>query len=287
MNKIRTFRHVLRHSLYPVDDYYKKIVKKTSFAFSLKYFVFLIFFVSVIFVIAKTISFAIKYPQNTIRNYVNYVVHQYPDDLVMIMNDDGRLFSSYDRPYFMHLSDDLTSHVFLVVDTQAKSDKIYEYKSTVLLTERYIVINWNDQTFSHPYAQNNPLFIDKGHASSIGKTLEKYVQWYPLITCIATPLFIIVWFFVLLISKLIYLIPITLLVFFISQLWDKNPSLGKTYQIALHSSTAPILIEMVISAFGIVIPVAFWFLMMHLLFLAAGVYEAYKTKSSLTSTNIF
>ncbi|OGK24399.1 hypothetical protein A3C24_04550 [Candidatus Roizmanbacteria bacterium RIFCSPHIGHO2_02_FULL_37_24] len=77
------------------------------------------------------------------------------------------------------------------------------------------------------------------------------------------------------IGRIVYLAIISLIAFLIGIHFFKKLTVEKTYQISLHASTGPILLELIVIVFGLVVPIPFWFFLLTLVFVIAAIYEAY------------
>jgi len=291
--KVNTFFHVFRGSLLPQAKYYSKI-PKASFSFSLKYFVSLILILNLVLIIFAVI----KYNPNKINNYLDGLIkglQTFPDELVVNIRN-GRLFTSYNRPYFFWTDLKGKKILLLVIDETAAPTKIHEYRSYVLLTSKELVLKINrtsdDQLRIFPLSYfGNQNFNNKTHQKVLRSLttiknllLLSYLIIVPgLIVLLPLSSFLITLFYLLIISLLIYII---FKIYFHKKIYYK-----KTLQIAFHAVTFPLLLDY----FFIIIkpsiqtnwqmkpffPSPLIFMVLLGVFVFAAVYEAYHNHQSI------
>lgn len=266
--KVKTFFHVFTKSLLPQSGYYRKIVK-TGLSFSLKYFIFLSILIYLFFILV--LIFRIK-PVKLIQWKTNIVnnLSEYPDDLVINV-ENGSLMTTYNRPYFFWLNDIDKKNLILVVDQTALPDKILEYRSLFLLTGNSFVTRKNDSITIVPL-KNLSFRIDKNFATGALSSLTTGLllmlfSIFILFLLIILPL-------IILFTNLFYLFIAGFLIFIVCRFFSQKIPYKKILQLSFHSSTTPLLISYGLCRLH---PLCLFFLIV--IFLGAGVYEAYFDKS--------
>jgi len=285
--KVKTFFHVFKQSIFPQPDYYSKI-PKASITFSFKYFLSLIISLNLILLIFVSV----RYNPGKINRFINSIIislKEYPDDLVINLRK-GSLFSSYNRPYFFWGDLAGKRKLYFVIDESASAGKILQYHSQVLLTKKELVIN--NQTSNVEY-KTIPLayFGDKTFDK---KNSEQFIS---LLT-IAKSLLIVVYFVVVpslmlilpLSSFVITLFYLSIISFFIyivfKTYFHKRIHYKKTLQVGLHAVTLPLLLDYILIIFKPSIPANFYFkpfipspiafVILLAVFVFAAVYETYQ-----------
>lgn len=267
--KVKAFFHVFSNSLLPQAPYYKKILK-TPLSFSLKYFLFLVFVVNLFFVLFYIIRSG---PREIyyIKNSFSETLSKFPNDLMIYVNS-GVLQTNRDRPYFMWLDLHNKKKLLLVVDQSAMPEKINQYKASLLLTSRYFVFNknkFNNTMQVIPYGSSS-LSFGKETINQLNSWLNKYFSWLVFSSIV----FSVFLFPVLVFGKsLIYLFILSLLNFVIFKFFYKKSTVIKTFQISLHATTLPFIIQYAINP-----QMQLLLALLLFIFILSGLYEAYLDK---------
>ena len=283
-NKLSTFLHVFYHSLIPVDDYYLKVRSRTHIGFSIKYFFSLILLFTMMLIAFLGIYVHREFPPQTLKGISNQIVTEFPEDLTIILNTNGRLVTNYERPYFLFYKDQQNNPLkfVFVVDTKAEPQKIFEYKSRFLFTERRFVIQWNRQVYTIPYFEPvSDIVIDRSSIADFVAKIAPFINSYYVTLLSSAAVAILGLTMMFFVSKLIYLAFIAGIVFLIAMKLYPSLSYKKTFHIGLHSLTGPIVIEFATIYFGIKPPFTLWFFLLSMIFIFASVHEAYYKKEEL------
>lgn len=274
MQKVKTFFHVFINSLIPQYHYYHKILK-TKFSFSFKYFLFLSIILSLIFLILLFFKLA---PQlKLIETSLSYSLSKFPGDLVIKINK-GYLKTNYNRPYFFWFDYLNKKILLLVIDETGIPAKINQYNSIFLVTNTELVIkNFSSKKNPHVVSLNYLPFsinINKDFLVKMITVINKIIFWF-LMVFISVLIFVLP--FITFIINLFYLGIISLVSFIIYRyIISKNVSFNKTFQISLHSSTLPLVLNSGLPFFSLKVrcPLAAFFFLV-LIFLVVGIYETY------------
>jgi hypothetical protein len=286
MKKVKAFFYILSKSAFLNKNYYKKITK-TSFSFSLKYLIGLIFFLNLIFIL----SFINRYSYYKIKNFFNAAsasLANYPQDIIISVQNNT-LFTTLDRPYFFWINEDKQQRLLLVIDQSADIKKIDFYKSLFLITPTTIVMHFNNKYYYYPLSILNGLSVNK----------IKVEQWRLFLNTLSSKLFLyyfigVIFLFVFfnLVSFLItitYLFIVSSVVFLYFKLFNhRHIHFKKVLQISFHANTFPYLLDyLFLSLPKAIIKLPYptiisvqsfplFFLLILILFTIIGVREAYR-----------
>lgn len=286
--KVKTFFHVFKGSLFPQSDYYSKI-PKASFRFSLKYFISLVLILNFILIIL----IFVKYNPGRIGRLLDGVVislKNFPEELVINVRK-GRIFTSYNRPYFLWTDFDGQKKLLLVIDETADPTKINQYRSYVLITSTEIIFK-TDKLLGE---KSNVISLNRlGDQTFNNKTNQKIIQNLTTIKnrLLFSYFFIIPGLMILLpissfLITLFYLAIISLIVCIIFKVYfHKRIHYKKTLQVALHAVTFPLILDYFLIIFRPSIPVnievrpmlptPLVFLILLAIYVFAAVYQAYE-----------
>lgn len=281
MQKIRTFWHAFKHSLIPVDQYYRKILK-TPFRFSVKYYIALILIVVTITTVAKATVFIVRYPPNLLTELLQEAEESYPDDLVISINELGRLSTNAEKPYILFSPIDKNPMPLVVVDPKAQDDKIFEYDSNVLFTETRMIVRADSMLYTFTYDVNSPMRITRSDIEKAAINADVILDSYWIfalsiligVILVAPLLVFIGQTLMLIIAAFIFFI----LLKFVSK--KRNITYQKIFQISLHTITGPMVIQGILFTFGLYPVIEYWYIILTYIFLAGGIFEAYFEKSA-------
>ena len=164
--KIKVFMHALKHSLFPFDSYYKK-VRKTHFSFSLKYFFALVITLLSLSFLIKVICFVSVFPPDVLKRYVAKISQEYPAELIITMNPNGRLSTNDDRPFILSSPLNNNPQPLLVIDPRADKQKIYDYDAFVLFAERRMYMQYDNSIVDYPYEMGQSFSFTQSKAKLI------------------------------------------------------------------------------------------------------------------------
>ncbi|MFQ5451951.1 MAG: DUF1189 family protein [Candidatus Paceibacterota bacterium] len=274
MQKVRTFLHVFVNSLLPLDSYYKKL-HTTAFTFSVKYFTALIFIVSLFSVLAVSVrTFYLNSRIDDVAAASIKTIQNYPQDLY-IKIVDGRLLTNYDKPFIAWFEYKGIPHPILVIDPLATPSKIDQYDTPILLTQDTAVVRFGDTIRIMRFNQNMNVTITQQSMLELQSFVEQLFAALPSIVTVFILLGSVIFFLIVFVYKAIYLALLALVIFILARFFFKSLQYLKTYQIALHASTTPILLEFLTSLLRVQIQIPYWVVLLHVLFLSAALYETY------------
>lgn len=279
MRKLRVFLHVLKHSLFPFDAYYKKI-RKTHLIFSVKYFIGLVIMIVSFSVLLKGLLFTTLFPPDTLKTYISRVAQDYPSDLIITMNQNGRLSTNDDRPYILFSPLVNNPRPLIVVDPKAHKEKIKQYDAFVVLTERKIYMHNEDSIMPLSYEMGHSFSFTKSKVQLIADNSQLILNsyWKFIIIALVGSVFLGILFFGT--SYFLSLAMIAIAVWIVLKIVVKHKAI--TYksilQICLHASTGPLLIQSFAFIAGLTTGVDHWYTILIWIFVGGALYESYFEK---------
>jgi len=275
MKKIKTFFHVFINSLFPLDHYYKKIVK-TNLFFSLKYFFTLIFVLSFILISVFVLrNFLIKNNVNEFKISLINSLNNYPQNLTIAIKNN-QLTTNFNRPYIFWLTYKKIPHPLIVIDERATAEKIYQFDSTtILVNSNGLIRRAGNGLRYYPFKTANNLVINKQRVENF-KNLILYFSKFALflipVILILTLVALVIFFSLI---KMFYLALISFFAFWVIKIFGIKTRYKKLFQISLHSNTLPIICQFAILILGWRARSPFWYLFLTLVFFSTAIYETY------------
>jgi len=235
----------IKKSVYS-PTYYQELQTK-PFSYSLSYYFKFSLLAS--FVLAITFStIAFFTIQTFAQKSVPEILEKYPTELeVKIQN--GKASTNVTEPYFIKTPPSQKNQAdakenLLVIDTKSDVgfDSFKEYNAYVLLTEKSLIIQKDNEEFSmYSLEEIGDFTINKDELFSFWNTAQKYLPW--ILPILLVTIFIGLMF--LAAFRMIYFFFAALLVWAVASI--KNVPLGyqKSYQLTLHLSTLPTVITFI------------------------------------------
>lgn len=285
MKKIKAFLHVFINSLFPLEHYYKKIVK-TRFLFSLKYFFALILVLN--FILISTFVFKNLLLNNNLSEFKASLIeslNNYPSDLTITIKNN-HLTTDFDRPYIFWLNYKKIPHPLIVIDERATEDKIYHFDSTtILVNSNGLIRRTGNGLRYYPFKINKDLTINKQLVENLKNLILRFfVSFQLLIPFILVLLFIVLVIFFSF-TKMFYLAIISFVGFWVTKVFHIKTGYKKVFQISLHSNTIPIICEFAILILAWRTRFFLWYLFLTLVFFAAAIYETYFYQTTLKTSH--
>ncbi len=266
MSYLKTFFYVLKKS-FTSASYYKDVIK-APFGFSLKYFLFFSFLLSLI--VTVVISLLILVPLNQfLKRFPKILVKVYPAELEIKINN-GMVSTNVQEPYVIPLervsstldqlkdvkgvSSDKMQNI-LVIDTNASVEDLQKYHTYALLTKQYLSYYKDDgriETFSLKKIDN--LTINK---SLVTNLINKLVPFLNYLALFLIPLIFFGTFAFFTLGQFIYLLFTALLLFIVGKLISYKISYWKAFQIDLHLATIVIPLFLLASILGVHLQIPF------------------------------
>lgn len=277
--KVKAFFHIFGNSLIPKASYYHKIVK-TRVSLSLKYFFFLIVFLNVMLLFLFSLKLNPLRINIVLTSLINSL-NDFPPEMIIDVKK-GNLATNHNRPYFLWLDYQKAKHLILVIDETAMPQKIKEYNSLILITNKEIV--FKDEKKPQGYTSTshklvNDQTISKETVNKVQATLVNINRLLLLTYPVGLILGVVLMTAVSLVSNVFYLLIASLTIFvFYKFIFAKKakPEFVKITQISLHSVTLPLTLNYLYGVLNFRPQLlSGLFLLLVTLFTAVGVYEGY------------
>lgn len=287
MQKLSTFHRTFWKSLTSLT-YYQDVVN-ANFGFSFKYF--WIFSLSLglmltLSILLTTLPVLTKFNQQ----FLTRAGALYPQDLVITIKN-GQMSTNVTEPLHIPFPFELITQTppaisdqkqlyLITFDTYAKADDYKNSQSLILVTREDMVVSDQTGYRAFPLKDLGEVSLDKKAYSLI---LEKLMPALKLLVPLFIVTIIVVFIFIIPISRLFSLIFLTLLLLPATKLMHLPISYKKLYQLGLHSLTLPSLIQILTLSFGLFIPIPFFTSILYLLYMLV-ILAHLKEKSALTVT---
>ena len=246
MNYFKVFFYVWRNS-FSSSEYYKDVIK-APFSFSLKFFIFFCFQLSII----TTIFLGVK-----IFNPLNDFINRFPSTLgkvypaeLEIRIRNGVVTTNVNEPYFISVdqlergikemedvkglkSDEIKN--ILVIDTNASVDDMKRYQTYALLSRNYISYYKDDGRIEIvPLEEVKNFTLNQNF---VRNQLNKFIPLLNLVPVFLLPFLLIGSFLFFVFGQLFYFLFVALALFLGAKLISYPISFLKSYQIDLHLAT--------------------------------------------------
>lgn len=280
MKKIRAYFYSLKKSLIS-PDYYQDVLK-AKFSFSLKFFFFSCFLLSL--VLGTIYSYNAHGLLKEFILKLEDLPQFYPENLVVEIKN-GQVKTNQPEPYFIPLpffktvkEYPLPSLNLLVIDTQANIEDITQYQTLALLTGNNLAFRTSKETQEirvYPLNRIQDFTLDQVLVKTLWQKISVYFKYLvPLAT-----LFIFLGLFMaipfskfnhLLIFSLITLVFARILLRsnarIISPIIKTSLAYKKSLQINLHAFILPTLVQEIFKLGGLTIPIPFFYSLILLIF---------------------
>lgn len=264
----KTFVYTFIKSIFNLQ-YYNDIMK-AKVSFSIRYYLMLTLLLS--------LGYAVVTTTNTgpvvIEKYYevrNEALKYYPDDL-SIIGEDGVVTTNQGDPYFfplpkeIELGDGEMLKNAIVFSKQGTIEDIFNYESFALVNSKNIIYRsspgTNNKLEIEPTKNLGNFTFTKADLEKAAQYVDTYIKYtYAIIgvsVFIAFALFMLLW---IMTGNVILSAIMTVA----SKLMNKKLPFEKAFQIALHTATLPLIVGALIDAFGIWMPISFWFSGLHFL----------------------
>ncbi len=266
MNKLKTFFYIFKNSV-TSPEYYKELLG-TKFVYTIKYYVMLSFFASLIVTSFLSIKI-IPGAKEGIKSGTEEIKRTYPDDLTVSIKD-GSWTINKPEPYaiplpeFSKTKDNTNIDNIIVFYKKGTIDDFNNLKTFALVNETNILSkDSNTEIKVTPIKEVPNLDIDKTKVNELFDKLYGYLKYIPFFL----PLIIFVgqMLFNFLGVKIIYILWIGFVVYLFSLIRKNKVSYKSACRIAIHTMTIPLILEVVLSFVDFTIPVYSWFFIANII----------------------
>lgn len=274
MRKLSIFLRTFGKSTFSLT-YYHEIVK-APFLFSLKYFI--VFSITLGLGLTFLLSWAILPYLTTFTSRVNNrISNLYPNDLIIELKD-GQLTTNqaepirFPLPYELFMAtppaiSDQNQLYLITIDTRKKPRDIADSKSIFFITRETISVkdSTDDASYrAYPLKEFGDAHIDK---DTVTKSLLSLKPLWDFLPYLAVLVILGGCVLLLPVTKLIFLLFMTVLVWPLTHLFKLNLSYQKLVQIGLHALTLPTLIQLGLLLLGLNPPIPFFGTILYFLYL--------------------
>jgi len=272
MNKLKTFFYVFKNSI-ASPKYYNDILK-TNIGFSIKYFVLLSFFASLIF----SAVFSIRGIPET-KEYIGTLTEQikdaYPNDFVLDFKD-GTWKINQEEPYIIPTPEFLkfdteTNQIpqsnLIVFDKKGTIENLETYNTLSILNEANFVYRDQGGKITAQPIKNVPNFtLDKTTLTSKLDDSNRYLKTIPYLI----PLFIFTFNFVFIYlgEGAFNIFLAGFMIYLLSFIRKEKISYKSACQIVIHTMTVPILARLVLGFTKYSVSVYDWLFVLNVLIAA-------------------
>lgn len=263
MKKLKAFFYIFKKSL-TSPEYYKELLE-TRFNYSIKYFVMLAIFASLIVTVAVSIR---TFPgaKAGIKAFAEQVKQMYPEDLVLTVKS-GQWSINKPEPYVIPLpkvSEDKKIENVVVFYKKGTIDDLDSLKTYALVNENNVVVRDSNEGIRAYPIKNFPDFeVNKSTISSMVDSAYGYLKnlpyFLPLIIFLGQLVFN--YFGV----KVIYLLWVGLVIYLYSLIRKNKISYKNACRVGIHTMTLPLIIEVVLGVANIEIPLSGWFFLVNII----------------------
>lgn len=281
MKKLKTFFYVFKNSV--ISPKYYNDILKTNLWFSVKYYLMLSLFSSLLFAIFSTIT-TFSMLSSSVKTFSDDLKNIYPDELVIDFKG-GKWEVNQPEPVFIPMpkidfgadsKDTKISQNLIVLDKQGTINQFKDYDTLILMNEENIIYMDQGGIKAQPLkpatSSAGDITIDKSKVISGINEAYKYLWALPYILPIFIFIFVFIFLYIFAGFFNITLVGTVLLVF--SLITGRKLDFSSTCKIGIHAMTVPIIIQLILSAFPTVEnAIPGWFL---LLSIGLGIYFTVK-----------
>lgn len=266
MNKLKTFYYVFKKSV-TSPEYYKELLE-TKFVYTVKYYVMLSLFLSLIVTCFLSIKM-IPGAREGLRTGTEEIKRAYPDDLLVSVKD-GAWTINKPEPYVIPLPEFSKSQENIGIDNilvfykQGTIDDFNNFKTFALINEKNVLSKDDNSGIKVTPIQDIPDFdLDKSKVNEFFDMVYGYLKYVPYFL----PLIILVgqMLFNFLGIKIFYILWAGLVVYLFSLLRKNKVSYKSACRIAIHTMTIPLILEVLLSFVDFNIPIPSWFFIVNII----------------------
>ena len=283
MTKLKTFFYIFKKSI-TSPEYYKELLE-TKFSYSIKYFVVLSIFASLItsaFVSVKMVP-SLK---NGIRDFAKQTKDSFPDDLVISFKGSQWTINR-PQPFKVAMPkgsdikfNDQPVENAIVFDKAGTIDDLEKLNTYALFNETNLLYRGERNDITVQPLKNFPdTEINKQYVNTIVDKIYTYLKMLPYLLPIVV--FASVFLFNYCGGKVIYILFAGLLVYIFTLVRRDKISYKNSCRIIIHTIALPLFIDIVLTSVGIVLPIPMWFLVANLMIAGFIVIRMQKPASPL------
>lgn len=282
MKKLKAALYTFYKSL--ASPHYYKDLLEVNFTFSIKY-------LSILAIIAFLITTpALLKPlkndfNKNIDKFMENSTQYFPKDLEIIIKD-GEININKEEPYIIPISEydkgkeDYPRNL-IVIDSKGTINDLDKHDTLILVNKSNILMKESNKIKVYPLENvPNTSITQKDFIN----TLEKVKPYIKILPYIIIPLVLIISGFIYFGSRVLYLFAVAFILWLFAKILGTSTKINlnykKSYQIAIHSMTLPLLIETIADVANFPINTPLWFLIVNLIFGMTAIYYIAKNKTN-------
>jgi len=268
VSKLKAFYYSFYKSVSSLS-YYKNVVL-APLSFSVKYFLMLTILVSVGISTVATIS-ALPKIQKGLNSFINTAANYYPDDLI-ITSKGGQININKPEPFIVPFpkgSLELTSQTkkelenLIVFDSNGTLDDMEKYKTLILVNKSNLLIQSQDKIEARSFKDYPDGRLTKQEVVKTIDSIKPFISLVPVIMFLAILFGTLLYYAGV---KFILVLPVALGLMLVGNIKKLQMPFSKYLQIALHTFTLPLIVEIVSMVVKFPIQLPLWFFILNLLF---------------------
>jgi len=268
MKKIRAFFYVFYKSLTSFM-YYRDIIR-ADLRFSIKYFTVLALIAALITSVTVSVT-AVPKLQKGIDTAMADVLDSFPDNLIITIKD-SKFNVNQPEPYAIPLpksfvGEDKTEEGkmknIIVFDSQGTIEDLEKYNTLALINATNILVRNQGKIEVYPLKDFPDGQFSKGDIVQLVDKVRPYMIYLPHAVITLVLIASLLYFSTF---KVAYLAFMGLLLFGVGRGRKLNISYTRALQVAIHSMTLPLLIEVLATSAQVQISLPFWFFILNFVF---------------------
>ena len=279
---IKSFFQTLLISLFPQPNTYKHLIKRIPFHSAL-YLTICIFTLCTLYSFSKVIyHFQSDINYFSIRKSIFKELDKFPKD-TKINLIQGKLTTSYDRPYFVWAQINGQPHPLIIIDEYSNASKMELYGSTILMNSDSVHIRSKNQIQTFKYPNHINISLTQQNSKFYVTFIKTIYILFPIITI--SYLFIIKPI-VSILQILFLLLLFSFIIFWVLRLVKRHIHFQSILHLGLYSTTFPLILFYSLLILNVPFKSTLWFPLAIFLFLLTAVYEVYIWKDKRTKNNM-
>jgi hypothetical protein len=270
MKKLKAFAYILKKSLTSLE-YYKDVIK-TELGFSIKYLASLAFILAII-VTVKISIFSTPKIQSALKTGMEDAREIFPKDLI-ITAESGQITINQPEPYAIPFPEEYTANLeetateafpknIVVFDSDGTLNDMATYETLALVNNTNLLLQNTTKTEVYPLNDMPDGQLTYDRVSQNVNDVIDLLKYTPLIIFVAVLVGLMIYYVGI---RAFYLVFVALILMVIGLLQKQKHPFQDYYQVALHTMTLPLLLEVVLILVGVSVNVSWLFGLINLVF---------------------
>ena len=275
MKKIKAFFYVFYKSLTSFT-YYQDIVR-ADLRFSIKYFTVLALIAALVTSVTVSITTIPKLQKGADTAIIG-VVDSFPDDLIVTIKD-SKFSVNQPEPYaipfpksFIDKNDASKDGLknIVVFDSQGTVEDLEKYHTLALINASNFLVRGDNKIEVYPLKDFPEAQFSKGDIVQLAGKVKPYTIYIPHAVITLVLIASLLYFSTF---KITYLAFMGLLLFGVGRGRKLNISYTRALQVAIHSMTLPLLIDVLATSVQFQIPLPLWFFILNFVFGMVAIFK--------------